>query len=74
MESFLFSPQDRPYFHQALWTCIYFTHFPHKNIYFQKKLHPQYSNGGPLTYSVYDDDFWCMKLGENLPPGHNALL
>ena len=31
-----FSPQDRPYFHQALWTCIYFTHFPHKNIYFQK--------------------------------------
>ena len=24
-----FSPHDRLYFHQALWTCIYFTHFPH---------------------------------------------
>ena len=30
------SPQDRLYFHHALWPFIYFTHFPHKNIYFQR--------------------------------------
>ena len=46
MESFiLFSPQDRLYFHHALWPFIYFTHFSHTNIYFQK-VPLQYSNGG----------------------------
>ena len=51
MESFLFSPQDRLYFHYALWPFIYFTHFPHKLFISKKKLQsPQCSNGGPLTY------------------------
>ena len=31
-----FPPQDRLYFHHALWPFIYFTHFPHISIYFQK--------------------------------------
>ena len=39
MESFIFSPQDRLYFHHALWPFIYFTHFPHKNIFSPKRLH-----------------------------------
>ena len=30
MESFIFSPWHRLYFHHALWTFIYFTHFPTK--------------------------------------------
>ena len=50
MESF-FSPQDRLYFHQALWPLIYFSHFPTK-IFISKKLQPpppRYSNCGPLT-------------------------
>ena len=44
------SPQDRMSFHRALWPFIYFTHFSHKNIYFQKNSRrppPQYSNSGP---------------------------
>ena len=36
-----FSPQDRLYFHQALWLFIYFTNFPHKNIYLKKAPAPQ---------------------------------
>ena len=40
MESFICSPQaqDRLYFHHALWTFIYFTHFPTQII--SKKLQP----------------------------------
>ena len=36
MESYIFSPQDRLYIHQALWpfTSIYFTHLSPQNIYF----------------------------------------
>ena len=40
MESFICSPQDKLYFHHALWPFIYFTHFSHKNIYFQKSPAP----------------------------------
>ena len=50
-ERLIFSPQDRLYFHHALCPFIYFTHFPHKNIYIRKtpaRPPRQYSNGGPL--------------------------
>ena len=48
---YFFSHQDRPSFHHALWPFIYFTHFPHKNIYLKKIQSPKYSNGGPSVGS-----------------------
>ena len=35
---YFFSPQDRLYFHRALWPFIYVTHFLHKKYIFPKKL------------------------------------
>ena len=35
--------QDRLYFHQALWSFIYFTHFSYKNVYFKKNSRPSSS-------------------------------
>ena len=51
MESYMFTPQDRLYFHHALRRFLYFTNiFPQKYLFPKASSPPplQYSNGGPL--------------------------
>ena len=86
MESFIFLPQDRLYFHQALWPFIYFTHFPTKIFIFKRSppppppkilrpiVHKLLLNAAcPFTNRWTSLAMFKLSQSSSIPPQHGAV-
>ena len=68
IKSFIYSPQDKLYFHHALWQ-LFFSYFSHKNIFFKRPPAPpppQYYNSGPLTMLDSASESWYGRSSQVL--------